>query len=189
MPSPYIKTLSKETGKSEKEIERVWKKAKEITSEEFGKNEDDFSKREYSYAMGVVKRMMGIDESIIDPTYFLESDLSAKDYIETIISGNFSIGNVRKKKTRDEENYDDDIYEDDDEEEIFENNLKKNKDDPCWDGYVQLGTKMKDGKEVPNCVPIEENFEIYEKNDLDEKDDLDENSILILDKMIEEGMK
>ena len=25
---------------------------------------------------------------------------------------------------------------------------------PCWEGYEQIGTKMKDGKEVPNCVPI-----------------------------------
>ena len=29
-------------------------------------------------------------------------------------------------------------------------NLKE----PCWDGYEQYGTKMKDGKEVPNCIPI-----------------------------------
>jgi hypothetical protein len=28
--------------------------------------------------------------------------------------------------------------------------------DPCWDGYKQVGMKDKDGKEVPNCVPIEE---------------------------------
>ena len=27
---------------------------------------------------------------------------------------------------------------------------------PCWDGYEQIGTKIKDGKEVPNCVPLEE---------------------------------
>ena len=26
---------------------------------------------------------------------------------------------------------------------------------PCWDGYEQYGTKMKDGKEVPNCVKME----------------------------------
>ena len=26
--------------------------------------------------------------------------------------------------------------------------------EPCWDGYEQIGTKIKDGKEVPNCVPI-----------------------------------
>ena len=27
---------------------------------------------------------------------------------------------------------------------------------PCWDGYEMIGMKEKDGKEVPNCVPIEE---------------------------------
>ena len=26
--------------------------------------------------------------------------------------------------------------------------------DPCWDGYKQVGTKNKNGKKVPNCVPI-----------------------------------
>lgn len=25
--------------------------------------------------------------------------------------------------------------------------------DPCWDGYHMVGTKKKNGKEVPNCVP------------------------------------
>jgi hypothetical protein len=33
--------------------------------------------------------------------------------------------------------------------------LEKESGDPCWEGYVQLGTKMKDGREVPNCVPID----------------------------------
>jgi hypothetical protein len=27
---------------------------------------------------------------------------------------------------------------------------------PCWTGYKQVGTKMKDGKRVPNCVPVVE---------------------------------
>lgn len=26
----------------------------------------------------------------------------------------------------------------------------------CWDGYEAIGTKMLDGREVPNCVPIQE---------------------------------
>jgi hypothetical protein len=26
----------------------------------------------------------------------------------------------------------------------------------CWDGYKQVGTKMKNGKSVPNCVPVSE---------------------------------
>tara|TARA_R110000868_G_scaffold103107_7_gene284000 strand:+ start:636 stop:1748 length:1113 start_codon:yes stop_codon:yes gene_type:complete len=29
-------------------------------------------------------------------------------------------------------------------------------DNPCWDGYEMVGMKMKDGKEVPNCVPKNE---------------------------------
>ena len=29
----------------------------------------------------------------------------------------------------------------------------KKKEDPCWDGYEQVGTKKKGGKTVPNCVP------------------------------------
>lgn len=32
--------------------------------------------------------------------------------------------------------------------------------DPCWDGYQMVGTKKKNGKEVPNCVP-EEKEETY----------------------------
>ena len=36
-------------------------------------------------------------------------------------------------------------------------NLKK----PCWDGYEQIGWKMKDGKKVPNCVPIKKKLKSY----------------------------
>jgi hypothetical protein len=25
---------------------------------------------------------------------------------------------------------------------------------PCWTGYVQKGYKIKNGKKVPNCVPV-----------------------------------
>ena len=33
--------------------------------------------------------------------------------------------------------------------------VNENKD-PCWKGYKQYGTKKKNGKEVPNCVPTNE---------------------------------
>ena len=33
------------------------------------------------------------------------------------------------------------------------------KDDPCWKGYEMIGMKKKNGKEVPNCVPKEEQEE------------------------------
>ena len=49
---------------------------------------------------------------------------------------------------------------------VSEQSLDKDSDDPCWDGYVQLGTKKKDGKEVPNCVPMESSEEITESKEL-----------------------
>jgi len=30
---------------------------------------------------------------------------------------------------------------------------EKKKEDPCWEGYEQVGVKKKNGKVVPNCVP------------------------------------
>jgi hypothetical protein len=30
-------------------------------------------------------------------------------------------------------------------------------DEKCWDGYQQQGMKNKSGRQVPNCVPVEEN--------------------------------
>ena len=40
-------------------------------------------------------------------------------------------------------------------------------ENPCWDGYEMIGTKMKDGKEVPNCVPIsKESVKPYLSKDL-----------------------
>ncbi len=32
-------------------------------------------------------------------------------------------------------------------------------DNPCWKGYRAYGTKKKDGREVPNCVPVKEETE------------------------------
>jgi len=35
-------------------------------------------------------------------------------------------------------------------------NLLASLEDACWEGYEAIGTKMLDGREVPNCVPIKE---------------------------------
>ena len=34
--------------------------------------------------------------------------------------------------------------------------LQEKDTNPCWDKYEMIGMKEKDGREVPNCVPIEE---------------------------------
>jgi hypothetical protein len=40
---------------------------------------------------------------------------------------------------------------------VTEAKRKKMKgEDPCWKGYEMVGKKMKGGKEVPNCVPVNE---------------------------------
>lgn len=31
---------------------------------------------------------------------------------------------------------------------------------PCWDGYKQVGMKLKLGKKVPNCVPVDESYDL-----------------------------
>lgn len=46
---------------------------------------------------------------------------------------------------------DEEDYESDNEEEDKWDNLQK----ACWAGYKQVGMKDKNGKQVPNCVPIE----------------------------------
>jgi nicotinic acid mononucleotide adenylyltransferase len=43
-------------------------------------------------------------------------------------------------------------------DEVFEG-LKDPNDNPCWDGYEPVGTKKKDGKTVPNCVPTKEDLD------------------------------
>jgi len=53
---------------------------------------------------------------------------------------------------------------------------------PCWDGYEQIGTKIKDGKEVPNCVPLEEidrmKEDLYEALENIEDEDLSDYELI-----------
>lgn len=39
------------------------------------------------------------------------------------------------------------------------NLLADSLENACWEGYVAIGTKILDGREVPNCVPEGENME------------------------------
>jgi hypothetical protein len=44
-------------------------------------------------------------------------------------------------------------------------------ENPCWKGYTQVGMKTKNGKEVPNCVPIKKGVKKakgYKKESVDE---------------------
>lgn len=39
----------------------------------------------------------------------------------------------------------------------------KEKKNPCWSGYKQLGTKKKNGRPVPNCVKVNESQEEFDR--------------------------
>jgi hypothetical protein len=54
------------------------------------------------------------------------------------------------------------------EEEELEEVAKATGDlkDACWKGYTAVGMKMKNGKKVPNCVPVKEESDLEEKIDM-----------------------
>jgi hypothetical protein len=49
----------------------------------------------------------------------------------------------------------------------------KSMNESCWKGYKQNGMKDKNGKQVPNCVPIKESEEVKEKWSKKYKDSID----------------
>lgn len=53
----------------------------------------------------------------------------------------------------------------DDDDEGGSNNPMDNYglEDACWEGYEPIGTKMLDGREVPNCVPMEAAMEKFKE--------------------------
>ena len=47
----------------------------------------------------------------------------------------------------------------------------KDDDDPCWEGYEMIGWKTKNGKKVPNCVPINAKQEMSEHPQFNDEDE------------------
>jgi hypothetical protein len=64
-------------------------------------------------------------------------------------------------KPEDEEDEEDEDYESDNEEEDKWNNMEK----ACWSGYTQRGMKEKNGRMVPNCVPVEKAYDVEDKEE------------------------
>ena len=46
---------------------------------------------------------------------------------------------------------------------------EKSKDDPCWDSHEMVGMKKKNGKSVPNCVPLKESINLTQEEKKIEK--------------------
>ena len=44
-------------------------------------------------------------------------------------------------------------------------NILYEDENPCWKGYEMIGMKDKGGKQVPNCVPISEEYDVVNEHD------------------------
>lgn len=61
MPNATIESFAKQSGKSVKEVEELWDKAKKMTDKlDYIEKESD---QYYAYVTGTLKRMLNIDES------------------------------------------------------------------------------------------------------------------------------
>lgn len=54
------------------------------------------------------------------------------------------------------------VYKSDNEDEDkWDNEMQK-----CWSGYKQVGMKDKNGKQVPNCVPVDKAHDVEDKEEV-----------------------
>ena len=45
-------------------------------------------------------------------------------------------------------------------------NILNEDENPCWKGYEMIGMKKKGGRDVPNCVPISEEYDVVNEQDI-----------------------
>lgn len=65
MPSNVVKGFAEKTGKSEAEVEKLWDEAKAKAKEEYPDVTED-SDRFYMIVTGILKKMLGMNESFED---------------------------------------------------------------------------------------------------------------------------
>ena len=123
----------------------------------------------------VVEHLMELIEGMIEMPE--EEEDSSETETETEDSGPAPVGDPMKnevnypvvKSQHEEEETDEEIskkYESDNEEEDKWDNMAK----ACWSGYKQEGMKEKNGRMVPNCVPVNKSYDEKDE-DLDKAKD------------------
>jgi hypothetical protein len=85
----------------------------------------------------------GVSDTLEDMINELADELAAKGMTELLNDEDKMIELLMDKVTKEYGNPD------------IAEGLKDPKDNPCWKGYKPVGTKKKNGKTVPNCVPKE----------------------------------
>lgn len=110
------------------------------------------------HLMEAIEGMIEVPEEEEENREEMESPESESESPESE-SGPMPVGDPEKNmanwpiaKSSDEENEkEEELYKSDDEDEDkWDNEMQK-----CWTGYTQRGMKEKNGRMVPNCVPVE----------------------------------
>jgi hypothetical protein len=111
-----------------------------------------------------MKKSLDVQEIVEEIKDMLEDVVNPADTIIEIADQDIIKAADFKEEDDDEEDDDEEIsknYHSDNEDEDKWNNVEK----ACWSGYEQQGMKDKNGRKVPNCVPVKKSAD----NDEDDK--------------------
>ena len=107
-----------------------------------------------------MKKSLEVQEVIEEIKDMLEDAINPIDTVIEIPEDTL----VKSVDPKPEDISDEDIsktYESDNEEEDKWDNMEK----ACWSGYTQRGMKEKNGRMVPNCVPVEKAYDVEEQEE------------------------
>jgi len=94
----------------------------------------------FSWSRAIVNR----EKNKMKKSYTLEIEEEIKSILDDVINPITEEIDIEKSNETE-------VYKSDNEDEDkWDNNMQK-----CWTGYTQRGMKEKDGRMVPNCVPVE----------------------------------
>ena len=99
--------------------------------------------REQMFA--IIEHLQEAIEAMLDDESEMEDQTEAEDTAETPENGT-EMEDVYKSDNEDEDKWD--------------NEMQK-----CWTGYKQVGMKEKNGRMVPNCVPVEKSYDLEDKEE------------------------
>lgn len=115
--SPYVKQLMELTGKSEKEVKTAWRKAQELTADNFGVSVEEFSRKQYQHAVETAKSLLGMREQSYIKEFY-ESEKSASEFLDEVVMTSGDVGvNLDHATMRDKKGMAPQADADDEEEE------------------------------------------------------------------------
>jgi hypothetical protein len=104
MPTPLIKQFAKESGKSEKDVEALWEKAKTLAKAKFKKKDSSF----YAYTTGILKNMLALASDDGDANlggYYSESLSKPGKVSKVKLKGAIKGRSTKKKLAKDKKGH------------------------------------------------------------------------------------